>query len=38
VHFTWLVEINEQGELAAKKVEPKIADQIYRPLQALFQP
>ena len=35
MHFTWL-EVNAQGEHEAKKIEPKIADQLYRPLQALF--
>ena len=34
MHFTWL-EVNEQGEHEAK-IEPKIAEQMYRPLQALF--
>ena len=36
MHFTWL-EANEQGEQTAKKeTAKKVADQMYRPLQALF--
>ena len=35
MHFTWL-EVNEQGVQTAKKIEPKVAEQMYRPLQALF--
>ena len=34
MHFTWL-EANEQGEQTAKKeTVKKVADQMYRPLQA----